>query len=120
MKLLLALLCLAALPLSAADLTGAWDVQMDIAGMVFKSTFDLKQDGAAITGKAKSEGAEIPIKGSVDGDKIKLEYDTVYNGETYHLTYTGKLDEEGTLKGDVDAVAATGTFTAKRAAAAAN
>jgi hypothetical protein len=111
--LLVTTLMLAMLPLAAADLTGKWNVDLDIAGNQFKPVFVLKQDGAAVTGTVLFNEEETPLKGTVDGESVKLEYDTVYNGEKYHLVYTGKLDAEGSIQGDTDA----GTFVAKRAAA---
>ena len=118
MKKLLLLMTLAVAPMLASDLTGTWSVDLDIAGMLFKPVWVLKHDGEALTGKVKMPGeeAEREVKGSVTGEAVKIEYDTVYEGQTYHLVYSGKLDGEAVIKGDVDATAAQGVFTARRVA----
>lgn len=117
MKKLLLLMTLAVTPMLASDLTGTWNVELDIAGMLFKPVWVLKHDGAALSGTVKMPGeeAEREVKGTVTDEAVKIEYDTVYEGQTYHLVYTGKLDGEAAMKGDVDATAAQGVFTAKRA-----
>lgn len=115
MKKLLLLMTLAVTPMLASDLTGTWSVELDIAGMLFKPVWELKHSGSELTGTVKMGEETKPVKGTVTGEAVKIEYDTVYEGQTYHLVYTGKLDGEAALKGDVDATAAQGVFTAKRA-----
>lgn len=119
MKKLLALIVLAAgltvMPTLAADLTGTWNIDLDIAGMQFKPVVVLKHDGKDLTGTVKMGEETKPLKGTVDGEAVKFEYDTVYNGDTYHLVYTGKLDGDAAIKGEVDATAAQGVFVAKKA-----
>lgn len=115
MKKLLLLMTLAVTPMLASDLTGTWSVELDIAGMLFKPVWELKHSGSELTGTVKMGEETKPVKGTVTGEAVKIEYDTVYEGQTYHLVYTGKLDGEAAIKGDVDATAAQGVFTAKRA-----
>ncbi len=116
MKKMLVLMALAAMPALASDLSGTWNVELDIAGMLFKPVLELKHEGAELTGTIKTGDESMPVKGSVDGEAVKFEYDTVYEGQTYHLIYTGKLDGDSTIKGETDATAAVGTFVAKKAA----
>lgn len=116
MKTLIALLLLAVMPAAAADLTGTWNIDIDIAGMQFKAVVEMKQDGKDLAGTVKTGEDTKPVKGTVDGEAVKFEYDTLYNGDTYHLVYTGKLDGDAALKGEVDATAAQGVFVAKKAA----
>ena len=118
MKKIFLTMLLAVLPALGGDLTGTWNFELDIAGMLFKPVMELKHEGASLTGSVKMPGEEAAreVKGTVDGEAVKLEYDTEYEGQTYHLVYTGKLDGDGAMKGDVDATAAQGAFTAKKAA----
>lgn len=115
MKKLLMLAALAVLPVLGADLSGTWNVDLEIAGMQFKPVWELKQEGAEITGTVRMGEETKPVKGTVTGEAVKIEYDTVYEGQTYHLVYTGKLDGEAAMKGEADAGAAVGVFAAKKA-----
>lgn len=116
MKRLMALMALALLPAAAADLSGTWNIDLDIAGMQFKVVWELKHEGNELSGTVKMGSDETrPVKGAVNGEAVKVEYDTVYEGQTYHLVYTGKLDGDSAMKGETDAGAAAGTFSGKKA-----
>jgi hypothetical protein len=106
---------LAILPASAADLTGDWHITGEISGNALDSKCGFKQDTAKLTGVCKTaEGAEHPFAGEVKEESVVFHYDVDYQGTTYTLTYTGKLESETAMKGDVEAGGASGTFTAKK------
>ncbi|MBI5086814.1 MAG: hypothetical protein HZB13_19730 [Acidobacteria bacterium] len=114
MKSFAMMLCLMALPLAAADVTGDWKVEGEIAGNPVTPTCTLKQEGAKLSGACKSELGESALKGEVDGEKVKFEYEIDYNGTKYLLTYSATLDSANSMKGTVDAGVASGAFTAKK------
>ncbi len=114
MKLLFAVLIALALPLAAADLTGVWNVQVDIGGNTGTPTITLKQDGNALSGSYEGLLGKAPLKGTVDGSKVRWEFAAEYDGNKFNVVYTG-LFENDAIKGSIDfGGQAAGTFTAKR------
>ncbi|MBI4660214.1 MAG: esterase family protein [Verrucomicrobia bacterium] len=92
------LLILGAFPFSvlAADVTGTWKAEFNTQIGVQKYTFTLKQDGAAVTGKANSEISgekrETELKeGKVDGDTISFFELLPFQGNELRITYKGKV-----------------------------
>jgi len=81
---------------SAADVTGTWKAEFDTQRGLQKYTFNLKQDGANVTGKASVEMAdqkrEAEFKeGKVDGDTVTLVEMLSVQGNDIRITFTGKL-----------------------------
>lgn len=114
MKLLFAVFIALALPLAAADLTGVWNVEVDIAGNTGNPTITLKQDGNALTGSYKGLLGEAQLKGTVDGTKVRWEFAADYDGNKFNVVYTGVVEND-VIKGKIDfGGQAEGTFTAKR------
>lgn len=114
MKLLLVVLIVLALPLAAADLTGVWDVSVDIGGNTGTPTITLKQEGATLSGTYKGMLGEAPLKGTVDGSKVRWEFTADYDGNKFAVVYTGVFENDA-IKGSIDfGGQAEGTFTAKR------
>jgi len=102
MKTRIALLTLAALPLSlfAADITGTWRSDFDSQIGHQKYTFTFKQDGAKLTGKANSEVGdrkrEAELKeGKVDGDSISFFEMVSIQDNDIRISYTGKCSADG-------------------------
>ncbi len=114
MKLLLAVFIVLALPLAAADLTGVWDVTVDIGGNTGTPTITLKQDGNTLSGSYDGMLGKAPLKGTVDGSKVRWAFAADYDGNKFTVVYTGVV-ENNTIKGSIDfGGQAEGTFTAKR------
>jgi len=95
---LLALVCAA----MAADVTGKWTMEQAgrNGGPPRVSTFDLKADGAKLTGSlsAPGRGGDPMVSqisnGKVDGDKISFDVVREFQGNSMTIKY------EFTLKGD--------------------
>jgi len=90
----IALFC--ALPASAADATGKWKAEFDSQVGVQKYVYDLKVDGAKVTGKASFErmgqkGEADLLEGKVAGDDISFVEKLDFQGTQISITYTGKL-----------------------------
>jgi hypothetical protein len=114
MKSLLLAFTLAALPLAAADVSGVWKVDGDVAGNPVKPACTLKQEDTALSGVCKSELGDSPLKGKVDGKKVMFSYDIEFQGQKYTLSYVAELISDTELKGTIDVGVAAGDFTAKK------
>ncbi len=103
-------------PAWAADLTGTWQFVGDVSGNPVEIECALKQDGSKLSGTCKSAAAsDIPITGKVTENKVTLSYSVDYQGTTYTLQYTGKMDEAGTgFTGGIEVAGTGGTFSAKK------
>jgi hypothetical protein len=90
----IALIC--ALPTFAADVTGKWTAEFDTQVGPQKYVFELKADGAKVTGKAAFERmgqkGEAELKdGKLDGDSISFVEILDFQGQAIPITYTGKI-----------------------------
>lgn len=92
------------------DVTGTWEVEIEIAGMKGAPVFTLKQEGEKLTGKYKGQFGEADVTGTIKGKKIEFTF-PVEGGK---VVYTGTIEKD-TMKGDADyAGQASGTWTAKK------
>lgn len=84
------------LTVSAVDITGTWKAEFDTQIGVQKYTFDLKQDGKTVTGKASSEigdgKQESELKeGKIDGETVSFIELLSFQGNDLRIRYTGKV-----------------------------
>ncbi len=94
-----------------ADVSGTWEVTIDIAGQQGTPTFELKQEGEKITGTYKGQFGEKEVTGEIDDGEIELKFE-IQDGAI--ATYTGTVDKDS-MKGHANyADQATGEWTAKR------
>ena len=92
----LGMVTLFALPVRAADATGKWKAEFDTQVGPQKYTYDLKVEGAKVTGKASFERmgqkGEVDLKdGKVAGDDISFVETLDFQGNQLSIVYTGKL-----------------------------
>jgi hypothetical protein len=94
---------LAAFTAFSADLTGKWTAQIEGRNGTTQMVFDLKADGAALTGTVtgggggggrKGGGGGTPTAnpisdGKIDGTKVTFSVKVDRNGQTMVTTYTG-------------------------------
>jgi len=100
---------------AAPNLTGQWSVHNSIAGNESDQQCTFVQSDTKLTGACKSEeGKDLPVTGTLEGNKITWRYDSEYNGSPLTLTYTATLDDSGRIAGsvEVDPFGVTGDFTA--------
>jgi hypothetical protein len=83
----------AAVAAGPADVNGNWMGSFDFNGTTMPVTFKLKSSGATLTGTVEGMGpAPIEIKeGKVDGDSVTFNISVDYQGQTYTLSYKGKV-----------------------------
>ena len=108
-------LALAATVAAEPSLTGEWAMSFTTPrGGRSEFTLYMTQEGPRLTGHLTSEYGETPVKGSVNGDEVKLAWSTMENGKPMDIsvTATAKGDSiNGTIKlGTVG----EGVFTAER------
>lgn len=101
---------------SAADLSGKWKIDLNIAGMEFHAECTMTQAAAALSGEcAGADGAPAAkMTGSVDGSNCKFAYDIEYQGNPMHVAYAGAVKSDTAMEGQVDVQIAQGTFTATK------
>ena len=82
---------LAAVPARAADVDGKWSGAFESPMGSIQIGFDLKADGATLTGTTTGpDGGALPIKnGKIDGDKISFVVSVDFGGMAFDLNYTG-------------------------------
>ena len=102
-------------PIFAAvpGLDGSYTLHSSIGGTDTEQTCTIAQKEAKLTGTCKSDTGEVKLTGTVDGKKVTMKFNTEYNGEPLTVTYTGTLNDSGSIKGDADVepMGVTGDFT---------
>ena len=110
-----ALLALLVLPLAAADISGVWKVEGNIADTDVSPVCTFKQTDAKLTGTCKPlQVGDSAVTGQVDGNKVTFQYEVDYQGVHYVLIYRGVLDSDTAMKGGFTVGDAEGAFTAKK------
>jgi hypothetical protein len=114
--LAVALLSGVALAMSAADVSGTWDLEMKWSGNA-RSTgvCTFKQEGEKLTGTCGSP-EKFPITGRVQDRQLSWQFDVSQEGNIGRMKFDGDLDEQGTtIEGSCSVVdGQDGTFTMKR------
>lgn len=112
-RIMLAAVALA-LTFQEASLTGEWSATVAAPRGALEYTMYLTQEGPRLTGYFQSQYGEIPLKGSIAGDQIKLAWTMSDGSKELSVTMTG------TVKGDTISGTATlgdvgqGAFRAER------
>ena len=101
---------------SKVDLTGKWQFTVTTGAGTGTPTVTFKQQGDSITGRYSSQVlGERDLKGTIKDSMINFAFDAEVQGTQLLVKYSGRVEADGTLKGDVDLGGqATGTFTAVR------
>ena len=101
-------------PLAAADLTGHWIFEGDVSGNPIHLDCDLKQDGIKLQAACKSAQADVKLAGEVNDPKVRFSYAVEYQGTTYTLYYSGTLESDTAMKGEIEVSGTSGTFSARK------
>jgi len=98
------------------DLSGTWNFQVQTSAGGGSPTVTLVQKGDDLTGHYSSSNlGEADLTGTVDGSDVEFEFDVSVQGTNLHVTYSGAVQEDGSLEGSMDLGGmASGTFTATR------
>jgi hypothetical protein len=112
-KNLLILFGLTILPAVAADISGTWKLEGDIAGVHINRTCTIKQAETKISGSCKSQMNDLALAGEVNGSDVTWHYEADYEGTKVTLNFKGTLDGSS-IKGKIDTAGTGGDFTATR------
>jgi hypothetical protein len=112
---LAALLLCSAAPVSAqANAAGEWAVSFGTPMGMMEFAMAISQSGTRLTGHLTSDVGEFPLKGTVDGDQVTIDWTLNDNGKMVAITFKGKIEGDkmsGTAKlGTIG----TGPFSADR------
>ena len=119
-KLAILAACLGAVALpglaSAADLTGAWKLVVNVAGMTVQVSCNLKQSGADLTGTCNRTDGDAPekpaaITGKVDGSTAAWSYSVSFGDMPLKLDYSGNVKSDTAMDGKISVAGMDGTFT---------
>jgi len=86
-------------PADAPNLTGHWQFKVETAQGSGEPTFDLVHAGQNVLGRYKGRLGEADVFGSVNKRKLDLSFTVNFDGEERKVTYTGQIEEAGTMKG---------------------
>jgi hypothetical protein len=102
-------------PGAKLDLTGTWNLSVELPNLTATPTLVLKQDGEKLTGDyVSAQYGKFPISGTVKGADVTVSFSMNIEGSAINVTYTGKAEKDS-LKGSVaygDMM--SGTFSAVR------
>ncbi|HET7221103.1 MAG TPA: aminotransferase class V-fold PLP-dependent enzyme, partial [Vicinamibacterales bacterium] len=99
----------------AADLSGAWDLQIQFAAASSTHMLQLRQRGSEIDGAHKGDFLTRDLTGSIDGDAVRLRsFIGEESGDALSFAFTGKVAGDA-LSGTLDmGEYLSATWTAKR------
>jgi hypothetical protein len=118
MKTLLAMVAGAFLavsaPAAAPTVTGTWSMTVDSPHGVMTAALTLKEDGVSVTGTLRGAGPmpDMDVTGTFENGTLKLE---AHPEDHPAITFTARLQEDGTLSGSLSHGDAEMSWTAKRA-----
>jgi hypothetical protein len=99
---------------STPSLTGTWNVTIELPNMTATPTMVLKQDGEKVTGEyVSAQYGKFPMTGTLKGADVLLSFQMNLEGTSLNVTYSGKVEKDGTMKGSVTyGDMMSGTFSA--------
>ena len=99
-----------------ADVAGDWALTVETDQGTTTPSVMLEQNGSELTGHYSSEAlGEADVKGTVNGNDVMFSLSASAGGFDIEVTYTGTMQDDGTLSGQIDLGGyGGGTFTGKR------
>jgi len=79
-------------PPQETTLTGEWSAVVTAPRGELEYTMYLTQEGPRLTGYFQSQYGEIPLKGTVNGNDVKLSWTLMDGSREVNVTMTGKAD----------------------------
>lgn len=99
LRRLVPMLLLSCLPAFGADLSGSWDLVVELSVGTGPVSLVVKQSGDKLTGTYTGTLGEAPLSGTVKGEQVVIVVDATYGGEKVKITYTGTLKTEKRIEG---------------------
>lgn len=75
--------------------TGEWAVSFTTPMGTMEFAMAVTQNGTTLTGHLSSDVGEFPLKGTVDGDQVTINWTLNDAGKMVAITFKGKLDGNG-------------------------
>jgi hypothetical protein len=99
-----------------SDLSGTYNVTVELPNMTANPTVVLKQDGDKLSGDyVSAQYGKFPVTGTIKGSDLSFSFPMNVEGNALNVTYAGTVDKDGTLKGSVTyGDMMSGTFSAVR------
>ena len=104
----------AAVMAADTNVTGKWTMTVNSQAGTGNPVFDLKQDGAKVTGTYKGALGEAPVTGTVSGSDLTLNIKISAQGQELAVTYTGKVEGDSVSGKVTLGEMGEGTFTGKK------
>jgi hypothetical protein len=101
----------------AVNLTGDWNVSLQLDTITATPGLTLKQEGDKLTGEYLSQQyGKAPVTGIVKGTEVTFTVSLSVEGNAITAVYNGVIQADGSIKGGVDIAsgAMAGTFSASR------
>ena len=86
---------------SASNISGTWTFNVETQAGSGTPTFTFKQEGETLSGSYKGQFGEGPLTGTVKGSDIMFSVKINAQGQDIEVTYTGKIEGPGQMKGTV-------------------
>ena len=101
---------------SKTDLTGMWNVTVELPNMTATPTVVLKQEGEKLTGDyVSAQYGKFAITGTLKGADVNFSFAMNVEGNGLNVTYTGTVGKDGALAGFVNyGDMMSGTFVAAK------
>ncbi len=97
-----------------ADVSGVWDLTVEISGASSHPSITLKQDGDRLTGWYEGQMGKSDLEGSLKGSEIRFRVTLKFQDAAYAVTYTGTVEADA-MKGTVRfGDSGTGNWSARR------
>src|SRR5258708_263563 len=104
---------------AAPNLTGKWTIHNSIAGNENDQECKFVVTDNKITGSCKTQDKDLPVTGTIDGNKATWQFQSEYNGSPLTFIYKATLDDSKKIAGTVEVqpYGVTGDFTAATSSA---
>lgn len=110
-----ALVVLSAAASFAADVTGTWNLAVELSVGSGNPLVVLKQQGDKLTGTYSGTLGEAPVTGKIEGDKIEFWFEAEAAGQRFRAVYKGVVKDGKTMQGTVEyGEIGDGTFTGRK------
>ena len=120
MKILLAIVAgaflAASAPAAAPTVAGTWSMTVDTPHGAMTAWLTLKEDGGSVTGTFTSGGhlPDMNVTGTFENGTLKLEANEGNSDQHPSITFTAKLQKDGTLSGSLSTEIGDMNWTAKK------
>jgi hypothetical protein len=100
---------------AAVDLSGRWELSIDLAEGTAQGTLTLAQDGGAVRGTLETQDGRAELQsGTIKENAVAFRASITHGGQPVELAFTGTV-EGNTMSGTARGAAGTVSWTATKA-----